>query len=60
VRYATSELGVAEVTHRAATDGTNQLRYAATADIELLVWARRETSEQEYITFMRSQFGPRG
>ena len=52
-----SELGVAEVIYRAATDGTNQLRYVATADIEPLVRTRRETSEQEYIALMRSQFG---
>jgi NAD(P)-dependent dehydrogenase (short-subunit alcohol dehydrogenase family) len=54
-----SELDVAEVIYRAATDGTNQLRYVATADIEPLVRARRETSEPEYIAFMRSQFGAR-
>jgi hypothetical protein len=41
----------------AATDGTNQLRYVATEDIKPLVKARRETSEEEYITFMRARFG---
>jgi NAD(P)-dependent dehydrogenase (short-subunit alcohol dehydrogenase family) len=54
-----SELDVAEVIYNAATDGTTQLRYVATTDIEPLVRARRETSEQEYITFMRSQFAPK-
>ncbi|MCY1018985.1 SDR family oxidoreductase [Pyxidicoccus sp. MSG2] len=56
-RLATSE-EVAEVIFRAATDGTDQLRYVATKDIEPLVQARRETSEPEYIAFMRSRFMP--
>ncbi|HEX8912644.1 MAG TPA: hypothetical protein VF796_09830 [Humisphaera sp.] len=42
----------------AATDGTDRLRYVATADIEPLVRARRETSEREYMAFARSQFRP--
>ncbi|MDB6019762.1 MAG: short-chain dehydrogenase [Pedosphaera sp.] len=54
-RLATEE-DVAKVIFEAATDGTNQLRYVATADIEPLVQARRETSEQEYLATMRSQF----
>jgi NAD(P)-dependent dehydrogenase (short-subunit alcohol dehydrogenase family) len=57
-RLATEE-GVAKVIFEAATDGTNQLRYVATADIVPLVKARRETSEQEYIGFIRSRFLPR-
>jgi NAD(P)-dependent dehydrogenase (short-subunit alcohol dehydrogenase family) len=58
-RLATEE-DVATVIHTAATDGTRQLRYVATADIEPLVKARRETSEQEYIALMRSRFMPKG
>jgi NAD(P)-dependent dehydrogenase (short-subunit alcohol dehydrogenase family) len=54
-RHATSE-EVAEVMLRAATDGTSQLRYVATADIQPLVKARRETSEEEYVALMRSRF----
>jgi NAD(P)-dependent dehydrogenase (short-subunit alcohol dehydrogenase family) len=54
-RLATEEQ-VAEVIFSAVTDGTDQLRYVATNDIAPLVKARRETSEQEYITFMRSHF----
>ncbi|HSY19199.1 MAG TPA: SDR family oxidoreductase [Candidatus Acidoferrales bacterium] len=54
-RRATEE-DVAKVIFEAATDGTDRLRYVATADIRPLVEARRETSEQEYITFMRSRF----
>ena len=54
-RRATEE-DVAAVIFTAATDGTDQLRYVATEDILPLVKARRETSEEEYIKFMRSQF----
>jgi len=58
-RLATEE-GVAEVIFKAATDGTDRLRYVATEDILALVKARRETSEKEYIEFMRSRYLPRG
>ena len=54
-RKATEE-DVAKVIYEAATDGTKQLRYVATADILPLVKARRETSEEEYMAFMRGQF----
>jgi NAD(P)-dependent dehydrogenase (short-subunit alcohol dehydrogenase family) len=57
-RLAT-EGDVAMVIYEAATDGTDRLRYVATADIEPLVKARRETSEHEYIALMRSQFLPK-
>jgi NAD(P)-dependent dehydrogenase (short-subunit alcohol dehydrogenase family) len=56
-RLATEE-DVAKVIFEATTDGTNQLRYIATEDILPLVRARRETSEEEYIEFMRSRFMP--
>ena len=39
------------------TDGTDQLRYVATEDIKPLIKARRETSEEEYLAFMRARFG---
>ncbi|WP_262271357.1 MULTISPECIES: SDR family oxidoreductase [Microvirga] len=55
---ATSE-EVAEVIWTAATDGTDRLRYVATDDIKPLVAARRETSEDAYLAFMRAQVGPR-
>jgi NAD(P)-dependent dehydrogenase (short-subunit alcohol dehydrogenase family) len=58
-RLATEE-DVAKVIFTAATDGTDQLRYVATDDILPLVKARRETSEQQYIEFMRSRYLPRG
>jgi len=57
-RLATEE-GVAQVIYDAATDGTSRLRYVATDDIKPLVSARRETSEQDYIAFMRARFGPK-
>ncbi|NMO19747.1 SDR family oxidoreductase [Pyxidicoccus fallax] len=57
-RLASSE-DVARVLFRAATDGSDQLRYVATEDIAPLVRARRETSEKDYIAFMRSRFMPR-
>lgn len=53
-----SEEDVAGVIYAAATDGTNQLRYVATEDIRPIVEARRQTSEAEYIAFMRSRFMP--
>jgi NAD(P)-dependent dehydrogenase (short-subunit alcohol dehydrogenase family) len=56
-RLATSE-DVANVIFQAASDGTDQLRYVATHDIEPLVRARRETSEAQYIQMMRRQFMP--
>lgn len=54
-RLATEE-DVAEVIYQAATDQSNQLRYVATEDIKPLVAARRETSEEAYMTLMRSRF----
>ena len=50
---------VAGVIYAAATDGTDQLRYVATDDIQPRVKARRETSEPEYMAFMRSLFDVR-
>ncbi|RYZ43169.1 MAG: SDR family oxidoreductase [Myxococcaceae bacterium] len=55
---ATSE-DVADVIFGAATDGTDQLRYVATPQIQPLVKARRETSEAEYLALMRKNFGYR-
>jgi hypothetical protein len=52
-----SEEDVARVIYGAATDGTTRLRYVATQDIEPLVKARREESEEGYIRLMRSRFG---
>jgi NAD(P)-dependent dehydrogenase (short-subunit alcohol dehydrogenase family) len=54
---AATEQDVADVIYAAATDGSDRLRYVATEDIKPLVRYRRETSEEEYIAFMRSHFG---
>lgn len=54
-RLATEEQ-VAEAVFKAATDGTNQLRYTATEDIRPWIQARRETSEERYMEYMRRQF----
>jgi NAD(P)-dependent dehydrogenase (short-subunit alcohol dehydrogenase family) len=51
-----SEEDVAKVIFEAATDESDQLRWVATEDIKPLVQARRETSEEDYIRLMRSQF----
>jgi NAD(P)-dependent dehydrogenase (short-subunit alcohol dehydrogenase family) len=48
---------VAEGIFTAATDGSNQLRYVLTDDIKPFVAARRETSEEKYMAFMRDFFG---
>ena len=42
----------------AASDGSNQLRYAPTNDIQPLLNARRATSEQEYRTITLGMFTP--
>lgn len=55
-----TEQDVADVIYAAATDGSNRLRYVATEDIKPIVRYRRETSEEEYIAFMRSQFHTSG
>lgn len=48
---------VVESIYAAATDGTDQLRYAPTNDIQPLLEARRGASEQEYRTLTLSVFG---
>lgn len=49
---------VAEGIFAAATDRSNQLRYVLTDDIKPFVKARRETSEETYMAFMRDFFDP--
>ncbi len=50
---------VAQVIYQAATDPSDQLRYVATSGIAPLVEARRQTSEREYMEFMRSRVTPK-
>lgn len=53
---STSE-DVARVIVDAASDGSDRLRYLATQDIESMVRARRETSEESYMAMMHERFG---
>lgn len=43
----------------AATDGTDQLRYAPTDDMQPLLKARRSTSEEQYRAFTLNLFAPK-
>lgn len=54
-----TEDDVAKTLLEAASDGSDRLRYVATADILPLVKARRETSEKHYMAHMRSHFLPK-
>ena len=53
-----TEQQVAEVIHQAALDDSDRLRYLATDDIRELVRLRQETSEDEYMAFMRQHIVP--
>lgn len=48
---------VAEVIYKAATDGTNTLRYTAGKDADVFLKVRRESNDEEYFTAVKSQFG---
>ncbi len=48
---------VADVIFEAANDGSDRLRYVATEGIKPWVRARRETSEDEYMSLMRREVG---
>lgn len=50
---------VAQWIYTAATDGSDQLRYVATEGIKPMVAARRETSEAQYMAFMRERVAPK-
>ncbi|KFE71407.1 SDR family oxidoreductase [Hyalangium minutum] len=50
---------VAEVIFEATNDTSERLRYVATSDILPLVRARRQTSEDEYMAFMRASVAPK-
>ncbi|MNJ79437.1 hypothetical protein D3C77_774560 [compost metagenome] len=56
-RLASSE-DVARVILQAANDRSDRLRYVATEDIQPLVRARRETSEEAYMALMRERLMP--
>ncbi|MBU3739926.1 MAG: SDR family oxidoreductase [Rhodoferax sp.] len=54
---ASAPEGVAEVIYRAATDGTDQLRYEAGADAEQLLAGRRKLDDASFLAGIRAQFG---
>lgn len=56
-RATATSRDVAAVLFEAATDGTDQLRYIATPDIEPLIRLRRESGEAQYMRAMKTQFG---
>jgi NAD(P)-dependent dehydrogenase (short-subunit alcohol dehydrogenase family) len=58
-RDLTTSAEVAQVIFDAATDGSDQLRYVATDDIKPLIEKRRESSEAEYMAFMREHVTPK-
>ncbi len=47
----------AEVIFRAATDGTNQIRYIAGYDAEMILAAKSENTDEDYIAGIKQQFG---
>ena len=54
---ASEPIVVAEVIHRAATDGTDRLRYTAGEDAAQLMAARKAQSDEEFIGGLRQQLG---
>ena len=54
---ASDAIVVAEVIHRAATDGTDQLRYTAGEDAAQLMAARKAQTDQEFIGGLKEQLG---
>jgi short-subunit dehydrogenase len=48
---------VAEVIYQAATDGTNQLRYTAGEDAEVLIAQRKQADDATFTEAIKSQFG---
>ena len=48
---------VADAIYKAATDGTNRLRYVVGKDAESIIHARRQMPEQEFRDLIKSEFG---
>lgn len=48
---------VAETIYKAATDGSNQLRYITGPDAEQIIAARKQMDDPEYLSLIRSQYG---
>jgi NAD(P)-dependent dehydrogenase (short-subunit alcohol dehydrogenase family) len=58
-RGAATAEDVAAVIFEAATDESDRLRYLGTQDIKPMVTARRETSEADYMAYMRQRVAPK-
>ena len=56
-RVASKPVVVAEVIFRAATDGSDQLRYTAGDDAEMIIGARNAQDDATFMQGMRDQFG---
>ena len=54
---ASDPIVVAEVIYEAATDGTDQLRYTAGADAEMIIGARNAQDDATFMHGIRNQFG---
>jgi len=54
--FGGTEDEVCQCVYTAVTDETSKVRYVATKDIEALIAARRETSEEQYMSMMRANF----
>ena len=48
---------VAETIYKAATDGTNQMRYIAGPDAEQIIAARKAMNDENYMAMMKQQMG---
>ena len=53
---ASEPILVAETIYRAATDGTDQLRYVAGDDAEQIIAARKQMEDPEYLGMIKGQF----
>ena len=54
---AADPIVVAEVIYGAVTDGTNQLRYTAGEDAEVIIASRKQQDDATFIGTMKEQFG---
>lgn len=51
---------VAETIYKAATDGSDQMRYIAGSDAEQLIAARKQMDDADYMAMMKKQMGAEG
>lgn len=54
---ASSGAAIADVIYEAATDGTDQLRYAAGEDAKVFIGNRRQSDDDVFIAGIKTQFG---